>query len=59
VSAKPTADQVGQTLSLLGPTTVTATDSVANVPITVTRPALTTELASDPVYSVGKERVVQ
>jgi hypothetical protein len=59
VSVKPTADQVGQELSLLGETTVVGTDATANVPLTVTRPALTTSLSSDPVYSAGKERVVK
>jgi hypothetical protein len=59
VKTMPTTDQVGSVLPLLGATTITATDSVANVPLTVTRPALTTELSADPVYSAGKERVVQ
>jgi hypothetical protein len=59
VSSEPTVDQVGQTLSLLGETTVAATDATANVPLTVTRPALSTALSSDPVYSQGEERVVQ
>lgn len=59
VAVKPTKDQLGSTLSLLGITTITGTDSSANVPITTTRPALTTLLSSDPAYSQGKERVVQ
>ncbi len=58
VSVKPTKTQIGQALSLLGETTVTGTDTTANVPLTITRPALSTVLSSDPVYSTGKERVV-
>ncbi len=59
ISVKPTKDQVGQALPLLGETTVVGTDATANVPLTVTRPALTTALSTDPIYSAGKERVVQ
>ena len=59
VSVMPTKDQIGQNLALLGETTVVGTDSSAAVPLTVTRPALTTVLSSDPVYSQGKEKVVQ
>jgi hypothetical protein len=59
VTTMPTKDQVGTVVPLLGATTITAMDSVVNVPLTVTRPALTTELSGDPVYSAGKERVVQ
>lgn len=58
VSERPTTSQVGQALPLLGVTTITATDAVVNVPLTITRPALTTLLASDPAYSVGSEHVV-
>jgi hypothetical protein len=59
ISSKPTKEQVGQALQLLGETTVVATDTIATVPLKVTRPALTTALSSDPAYSQGKERVVQ
>jgi hypothetical protein len=59
VAVKPTKDQIGQELSLLGTTTIVGTDASANVPLTVTRPPLTTSLSSDPVYSQGKEKVVQ
>jgi len=59
VTAEPTKDEVGQTVQLLGETTIVGTDTVANVPLTVTRPALTTVLSSDPIYSAGKERVVE
>ncbi len=58
ISVKPTKDQVGQELPLLGETTVVATDATANVPLTVTRPALTNTLSTDPVYSQGKEHVL-
>lgn len=58
ISVKPTADQGNQVLSLLGETTIIGTDGVANVPLTVSRPALTTALSSDPQYSQGKDRVI-
>lgn len=58
VKTQPTKAQIGQVLPLLGETTVIGTDAIANVPLTATRPALTTSLDSDPVYSQGKERVV-
>ncbi len=59
MKSKPTKDQIGQQLQLLGETTVVGTDTTANVPLTVTRPAVTTILSSDPVYSQGKELVIQ
>jgi hypothetical protein len=58
VKVKPTKDQVGSALSLLGQTLVTATDAVANVPISVSRPAVSTQLLTDPDYTPGKEKVV-
>jgi hypothetical protein len=58
ISVRPTKDQVGQALPLLGETTIVGTDGVANVPLTTTRPALTTALSSDPQYSQGKDRVL-
>jgi hypothetical protein len=58
ISVRPTKDQVGQQLQLLGETTIVGTDGVANVPLTTTRPALTTALSSDPQYSQGKDRVL-
>lgn len=58
VSVRPTKEQVGQQLQLLGETTIAGTDGVANVPLTATRPALTTSLSSDPQYRQGKDRVI-
>lgn len=59
VTVKPTKNQVGQELPLLGETTITGTDATANVALTTTRPELTTALPSDPAYSQGKDLVVQ
>jgi hypothetical protein len=59
VSVKPPSDAVGTPLSLLGETTVVGTDATANVPLTVTRPALTSELPTDPAYSSGDDLVVK
>jgi len=58
VSVKPTKDQIGQTLSLLGETNISGTDATASVPLTISRPALTTALSSDPVYGQDKDRVL-
>ncbi len=58
VKVLPNKSQVGQALPLLGETSVTATDAIANVPLATARPALTTALSSDPAYSQGKERVL-
>lgn len=59
ISVKPTTTQIGQPLSLLGQTTVIGTDATANVPLTATRPELTSVLSADPAYSPGKELVVK
>jgi len=37
---------------------VQATDSIANVPVTTSRNVVTTKLATDPLYSPGKEKVI-
>lgn len=58
VKARPTRASINNDIALLGQTTVSATDSVANTPLTATRPALTTKLDSDPVYTPGKEVVL-
>lgn len=58
VKVKPQKSQIDSLLDLLGETKVLATDTSANVPITTTRPALTSVLSSDPAYSVGKEKVL-
>lgn len=58
VKIKPQKNQIDSLVDLLGETTVSATDTSANVPITTTRPALTSVLSSDPAYSAGKEKVL-
>lgn len=58
ITAKPTASYIGNNIELLGATTITATDTVTNTPISITKPPLTTELTSDPVYTQGKDRVL-
>lgn len=58
VKVKPLKSQVDSRLYLLGETKVEALDSVANVPLSFTRPELTNELSADPIYSVGKEKVL-
>jgi hypothetical protein len=58
ISVRPTKEQVGQVLQLLGDTTIVGTDGVANVQLNSTRPSLTTALSSDPQYRQGKDRVI-
>ena len=58
VRIKPTTEQAGLELPLLESTLVTATDAIANVPVTLTKPSLSTRLSSDPAYSAGKEKVL-
>ncbi|MDB5254691.1 MAG: hypothetical protein JWL92_67, partial [Candidatus Nomurabacteria bacterium] len=58
ISVRPPKAQIGQPLQLLGETTVVGTDGAVNVPLTITRPALTTALSSDPQYRQGKDRVL-
>ncbi len=58
VRVRPNKSQIDSRLTLLGETKVAATDSVANVPLSMIRSDLTNELSADPVYSVGKEKVL-
>jgi len=58
VRIRPTAEQQGAEPDLLGETTITATDSIANVPLTLIKLPLSTRLNSDPAYSAGKEKVL-
>ncbi len=58
VKAKPTKSQAGNSLVLMGETTITATDTVANVQIQTTRSTITTKFDSDPAYTEGKDRVL-
>lgn len=58
VKVKPTAQQTGLELPLLQETTVSATDSVAGVPVTLTRPSISTRLSGDPAFGPNKEKVL-
>ena len=58
IKIRPTKSQVGGDLPLLGSTSVSATDAVANVPLSITRPALSTRLDADPAYTPGSEKVL-
>jgi hypothetical protein len=58
VKINPTKSQIETEVDLLGETTISATDEVAGTPLSITRPALTTRLSTDPAYSVGKEKVL-
>lgn len=58
VKVKPQKSHIDNPLVLLGETSVSATDTVANTTITTTRPELTNTLSTDPIYSAGKEKVL-
>ncbi len=58
VKVRPTKSQVGNYLTLLGDSTVVATDSVTQTKLTASRPALTTKFDTDPAYTEGKDRVL-
>lgn len=58
VKVSPTKGQIDTELNLLGETTISAVDEVAGTPLSITRPAVTTRLSTDPAYSVGKEKVL-
>lgn len=53
VSNAPAVNQVGQTVTLMGPTTLTATDAYTGAAVTATAPAVTTRLSNDP-YANGQ-----
>jgi hypothetical protein len=53
VSNTPAVNQVGQTVTLMGPTTLTAMDAYTGAEVTVTAPAITTQLPNDP-YANGQ-----
>lgn len=58
VKVRPQKTDIGNSVDLLGITTINATDTVANSPISTTRPSVSTYLSTDPAYSVGKEKVL-
>jgi hypothetical protein len=58
VKVKPTKSQVGNPLTLLGETVVTATDTVTETTIESKKAPLTTRFDTDPIYTEGADRVV-
>ncbi|HVY35776.1 MAG TPA: hypothetical protein VG982_00670 [Candidatus Paceibacterota bacterium] len=58
VTFRPSTSDVGLEPTLLSETSISADDAVANTTITATRPALTTRLATDPIYTIGAEKVL-
>lgn len=58
VKVKPTKAQIDSDVILLGETKIDAVDTVANVPLSITRTEVTNRLSTDPVYSPGKEKVL-
>ncbi len=58
VRVRPSKSQIGSRLTLVSETKVQATDSIANTPVSTLRAELTNELSTDPIYSVGKEKVL-
>jgi hypothetical protein len=48
VSNTPAVNQVGQTITLMGPTTLTATDAYTGAAVTATGAAISTQLPNDP-----------
>lgn len=58
VRVRPSKGQVDSRLKLLGETKVQAIDTVANIPLSTSKPELTNELVTDPIYSIGKEKVL-
>lgn len=59
VSNTPAVNQVGQTITLMGPTTLTATDMYTGAAVTATAQAITTRLPNDPSVSGQIGDVVQ
>ncbi len=58
IKVRPTKSQIGSAVDLLGPTTITATDSVTQTSVTAIKGGLTTKFETDPVYTIGADRVV-
>jgi uncharacterized repeat protein (TIGR01451 family) len=59
VTNTPAVNQVGQTVTLMGPTTLTATDVYTGATVTATAPAITTRFSNDPSVSAQTGNVVQ
>lgn len=58
VKVRPTRSMIGNTVTLLGESTVEATDSVTQTQVKTTRPLLTTKFDTDPVYTGNADRVI-
>lgn len=58
IKVTPSSGSVGTTPTILGETQIDAFDTIAQAIITATRPALSTALLTDPLYSPGKEKVL-
>ncbi|HUC31397.1 MAG TPA: hypothetical protein VMR99_01760 [Candidatus Paceibacterota bacterium] len=54
ITNTPAINQIGQAVTLLGPTTLTATDEYTGSPVIFTAPAVTTHLTSDPSVSADE-----
>jgi len=59
IRAVPTKELVGKHMSLIGLTTITATDQFTSSPLSNTANALTTELSDDPTLSASDGIVVE
>ncbi len=57
ISFTPSQNQVGSVPTLLGETKVTGTDTFTHTEVSDKKPALSTRISTDPVYSFGKEKV--
>ena len=59
VSNTPASNQIGQTATLLGPSTLTATDEFTGMTVTDTAPPITTQLPNDPSVNGQQGNVTQ
>lgn len=59
VSNTPAVNQIGNPVTLMGPTTLTATDAYTGQMVTLTAPAITTQLPDDPSLGGQAGDVVQ
>jgi len=57
ISFTPSQNQVGNAPILLGETEVTGTDTFTRTEVSDEKPALSTRISTDPIYSFGKEKV--
>jgi hypothetical protein len=59
ITNTPAVNQVGQAVTLLGPTTLTATDAYTSSTVNITAPAVTTQLPDDPSAAGQQGNVTQ